>query len=1536
MALTFVDTHNMIAFLTKSDASKGFNQIIYFLNASSIKYALTVNPNFYVSVIKKFWSSVVVKKVNDVSRLQALVDRRKVITTKAIIRDALRLDDAEGINCLPSEKIFTELASMGYEKTSTKLTFYKAFFSSQWKFLIHTILQCMSAKWTLWNEFSSSMASAVICLSTGAAEVNVEEVPAAGVTDKGVASVNDDEVPAAVDETSIPSPTSSTQPPPTTQDIPSISQDTGFSMDLLQNLLDTCATLTRRVEHLEQDKIAQALKITKLKQRVKKLERRNKLKASKLRRLKKGRIITYIDADKDVTLKDVAAVAKDVQDAEIKESLDVQGSMQDVDIEPAELKEVVEVVTTAKLITEVVTDASTTITAAAPQLTTTAAPTLTATPSAARRRKGEVIKDPKESATPSTIIHTEAKSKDKGKRILKKDNAMKRYHALKRKPQTEPQARLNMMTYLRNTAGFKMDYFKGITYDDIRLIFEKKFNSNVAFLQKTKEKMDEEDSRALKRLSESQEDKAAKKQKLDEEVAELKRHLQIVPNDEDDVYTEATPLAHDLVSRETISTFKVYSGSTDNTVRLEVKEKSKVSLELLRFIRQQQQEGFSFGVDDAEDFKENLLTPEGEGSAIPTEPQSTPSTSQPNISATQTVALQTATHPTFSHELQTEAHIDQILLSLSTYQRKHRKTQKPKKSKKITELPQTSVPLDIGADEPVHQEGGDNVKRAITTDASLVAAQDSDRPRHQETTLGGTNTQTRFKTASKRSSDPPLSTGHTVRSGEDMMEQETNLTDFVPLTPHDSPLLGGHTPRSDEGGPNLLELMNICTKLSNRVRALEEAKTTQDKVITRLKLKVQRLEKKRKARTSQPMKRRLFKGRVETSTDKSLGEGASKQGRNDDQTEELNLTNRANTEIRSEKAKEKGFSFRDVEEPPRLTRSTTILQPLPIIDPKDKELDRAQKERQKQEEATISALTEEFDEIQARMDADHELTVRMTHKEQEIYTIEERARLLVEYFERRKKQLAAERAEAIRNKPPIRTQVRNKMITYLKHMDDFVPMDSKKEEKKSVEPESKDKKGKRIKRVADSAPKQKSSKKQKMMQEQESAKSNEEESADYEQENKELRIWLTVVLDEEETADLEILSTKYPIVNWESQMLGNVDMEDKHVYKIIIANRNTSYHKSLSSMLRKFDRQDMVDLHRLVMKRFEDNTLEGYNLMFWGDLKDGLRKLVIEVYCPRNKIQKMETELWNLTLKGNDLIAYTQSEGVRIDPARIESIKDWESPKTPIEIHQFLESENFMVYCDASHKGLGAILMQKEKVIDDASRQLKVHEKNYTTHDLELGAVVFALKISSDQVCSFPTHERRRFVEKVNETILEGSSLEAWSASFYHFDRDGRFTSHFLQSLHNALAARDRQKSYADVRWKPLEFQVGDKVMLKVSHWKGVIRFGKRGKLNPRYIGPFKILAKVGTTAYRLELPEQLSRVHSTFHVSNLKKCLSDETLAIPLYKIQIDKNSASLKNLSRSWTVRSRKGRDEQWGFGGKVVLYISGIQGNEVKEKR
>nr|GEU58764.1 hypothetical protein [Tanacetum cinerariifolium] len=520
------------------------------LDYGYIKYALTINLHIYVSYIKKFWNTVVVKQTK-VTRLQALVDKKKVVITEETIRDALHLDDAEGVDCLPNEEIFAELARMGYEKPSTKLTFYKAFFSSQWKFLIHTILQSMSVKRTSRNEFSSAMISAIIYLSTGRKfnfskyifeslvrnvdssskfymyprfiqliiqnqlgdlsthttkytsptltqkvfanmrrvgkgfsrdktplfegmlvgvieeEGDAEEQVQNVVDDAAGQGANTAVIGDDVHDQSIPSLTPPTPPPQQPQDLPSTSQKVGTS-----HRIDTSDdTVMEDASNQE-------------------------------------RMIDALDSDAGVALMDDKEEKKKAKEA--KED------------EPAEVQEVVDVVTTAKLITEVVTaasesvaTASTTIAAAEPQVhaATIIVASVRVVDASTRRRKGMVIRDPEEES--STIIPAETKSKDKGKGIiveepkpLKKkqqveideEYARKLHEELnkdidrnvaidhvKQKAKEDPfmqryQVMKKMIMYLKNVAGFRLDYFKGMSYDDIRPIFEAKFNSNIEFL----------------------------------------------------------------------------------------------------------------------------------------------------------------------------------------------------------------------------------------------------------------------------------------------------------------------------------------------------------------------------------------------------------------------------------------------------------------------------------------------------------------------------------------------------------------------------------------------------------------------------------------------------------------------------------------------------------------------------------------------------------------------------------------------------------------------------------------------------------------------------------------------------------------------------------------------------------------------------------------------------------------------------------------------------------------------------------------------
>nr|GEW79275.1 putative ribonuclease H-like domain-containing protein [Tanacetum cinerariifolium] len=361
----------------------------------------------------------------------------------------------------------------------------------------------------------------------------------------------------------------------------------------------------RRVEHLEFDKVAQALEITKLKRRVKTLETRNKVRVLKLRRLQRARTAKRVETSDKTVLDDVSDQGRMIAEMD-----------QDVDVVLEDDKEVVNEAKELKSKSTNITTAE----AQVPTVTLIAAPArVAATPS--RRRKGVVIRDPEEESTTSIIIPAETKSKDKGKGILdeaidhvkrkaKEDPAVKIYQVLKRKPQTEAQARKNMMVYLKNVAGFKLDYFKGMSYYDIRPIFEAKFNLNVAFLLKTKEQIKEDKNRALKRLNETPAKRADKRQKLDEEklLYLLERYtcsdledskkctwsnkgqrmeaIVIMWCADHNFYIHPA----DFVSREEPLT-RFTLDQILNAVRLEVKEKSEVSLELLRFTRQQHQEG---------------------------------------------------------------------------------------------------------------------------------------------------------------------------------------------------------------------------------------------------------------------------------------------------------------------------------------------------------------------------------------------------------------------------------------------------------------------------------------------------------------------------------------------------------------------------------------------------------------------------------------------------------------------------------------------------------------------------------------------------------------------------------------------------------------------------------------------------------------------------------------------------------------------------------------------------------------------------------
>nr|GEW22597.1 hypothetical protein [Tanacetum cinerariifolium] len=383
----------MVAYLTKSDASEGFTQVIDFLNISYINYALTINPDIYVSCIKQFWNTVAIKQVNDVTTLQALVDKKKV---------------------------------------------------------------SLSAKQTSWNEFSSAMASAVICFSTGKGFSWVETPLFEGMLVEQVIEEGGDEEEHDQDVT---------------------------NSDATQGD-DTAVQQTPPQSPQPQPPQPQPQPQPQAQQQ--KLEKGNRVKVLKLQRLKKVRTSQRIDTSEDTMIDDASNQRRKIDEMD----KDYVVSLMDDKEEDKKEEE-------AKLLLPVQSFLLLS------------------------------LKDPEEESTTSLIIPADTKSKDKGEGIMVEEPK-----PLKKKQSVEIEEQ-----YARK---FHAELNKDVDWDTT--IDHAKFNSNIEFLLKTKEQMEEEEHRAIQSINKTSAQKAAKRRKLNEEVEDLKRHLEIIPDEDDDVYTKANPL----------------------------------------------------------------------------------------------------------------------------------------------------------------------------------------------------------------------------------------------------------------------------------------------------------------------------------------------------------------------------------------------------------------------------------------------------------------------------------------------------------------------------------------------------------------------------------------------------------------------------------------------------------------------------------------------------------------------------------------------------------------------------------------------------------------------------------------------------------------------------------------------------------------------------------------------------------------------------------------------------------------------------------
>nr|GEZ25490.1 hypothetical protein [Tanacetum cinerariifolium] len=592
MSSLFADTHNVVAILEKSYAAEDFEQIIDFLSRSYIHYALTVNPyiyiscikqfwnttsvkrsvnpHIYISCIKQFWNTASVKRSGDVTRLQALADKKKIVIFEVVIREILQINDAEGVIFLPNKEIFAGLAQMGYKKPSTKLTFYKNqvgdLSTHTTRFISPALTQKVFANMRMVRKGFSGVETPLF-----EGMLAVRQPAEEGVAEAQVQV--DDAIDAAVEENVTEDVAHDAIPSPPSHDIPSPSQEPSSPPQQPQSLPQAPP---QAGNYQVEDKG------------------------------KEGRMIDDMDKNERIELVKDAEVAESegrhaAQQAEKQAEIyhiDLYHSskvlsMQENDSEAEKQAEIyhIDLYHSSKVL---ISAASATIPAAKPSIPV-AAPTVVA--AYTRRRKGVIIRDP-EDELPKTPAET-PKVKDKGKGILveipkpmkKKDQIeldaeyvrklhkeinrdefnkdidwdaamdhvnkksnnpqyIKRYQGMKKRPQTESEARKNMMIYLKNTAGYKMDFFKGMTYAQICPIFQARFDENIRFLFKSREEIEEDDQEVIKSINETPAQKAAKRRKLSKEAQEakdLRKRLEVVEDEDDDVFIEATPLVRKVL-----------------------------------------------------------------------------------------------------------------------------------------------------------------------------------------------------------------------------------------------------------------------------------------------------------------------------------------------------------------------------------------------------------------------------------------------------------------------------------------------------------------------------------------------------------------------------------------------------------------------------------------------------------------------------------------------------------------------------------------------------------------------------------------------------------------------------------------------------------------------------------------------------------------------------------------------------------------------------------------------------------------------------